>query len=100
MAVDKKYEREVWSNPLELVFSLIGCAVGFGNVWRYPYIAYQNGGGAFVIPYFIMYFVLGIPLYYLHLSLGQFAGVGLSKIFRLSRLWKGLTIDSTKQGHI
>ena len=82
-------ERDQWAHPAEFVLSLIGCAVGFGNVWRYPYIAYQNGGGAFLLPYFTVYLLVGIPLYYLEMCLGQFASIGVSKIFRVSRIWKG-----------
>ncbi|CAF0962878.1 unnamed protein product [Didymodactylos carnosus] len=83
-------EREVWDKPIELLLSLIGCAVGFGNVWRYPYIAYKNGGGAFLIPYFCMYILVGLPLYFLELALGQFASIGVSKVFQLSSIWRGL----------
>ena len=85
-----KVERDQWDHPAEFVLSLIGCAVGFGNVWRYPYIAYQNGGGAFIIPYFTIYLLVGIPLYYMEMCLGQFASIGVSKVFRISRIWKGL----------
>lgn len=51
--------RPEWSNKLEFLMSCISMSVGLGNVWRFPFTAYENGGGAFLIPYIIVLFVIG-----------------------------------------
>ena len=62
--------RETFSSRLALLATMIGVAVGLGNVWRFPYMAYRNGGGAFLVPYFVALFVVGIPLLMLEFGLG------------------------------
>ena len=54
-----------------------------GNVWRFPYLCYKNGGGAFLVPYLIMLVLVGLPIYYMEMAFGQFASLGPLTI------WKG-----------
>ncbi|KXJ72615.1 hypothetical protein RP20_CCG017552 [Aedes albopictus] len=84
--------RPEWSNKLEFLMSCISMSVGLGNVWRFPFTAYENGGGAFLIPYLIVLFVIGRPLYYLEMALGQFTSRSSVKIWEVSPLFKGIGI--------
>uniref|UniRef100_H2YRE8 Transporter n=1 Tax=Ciona savignyi TaxID=51511 RepID=H2YRE8_CIOSA len=68
---DDKDTRPAWDNKLQYLMAALGFAVGLGNIWRFPYLCKKNGGGAFLIPYVIMLFVEGYPLYYLELAVGQ-----------------------------
>lgn len=68
--------RERFSSRLAFYFSAVGSAVGFGNVWRFPSLVFEYGGGAFFIPYLMALFLVGIPLLVLEISLGQHFQLG------------------------
>nr|XP_020450143.1 sodium-dependent serotonin transporter-like isoform X2 [Monopterus albus] len=74
--------RDKWSKKMDFLLSVIGFAVDLGNVWRFPYICYQNGGGAFLIPYILMAIFGGVPLFYMELALGQFHRTGAISIWK------------------
>ena len=83
-------ERQQWSNSTEFLMSCIAMSVGLGNVWRFPFTAYENGGGAFLIPYLVVLVLIGRPLYLLELGLGQFCSGGAVKVWRLSPAFRGV----------
>ena len=64
-------QRETFSSRRLFILSAIGSAVGLGNIWRFPYIAYENGGGAFLIPYLAALLTAGIPLLFLDYAIGH-----------------------------
>lgn len=78
--------------------SCVAMSVGLGNIWRFPFTAYENGGGAFLIPYIIILTVIGRPLYYMEMTLGQFSNRGNVRFFKsLSPYLKGETRPTTVQ---
>ncbi|NIP33453.1 MAG: sodium-dependent transporter, partial [Thermoplasmata archaeon] len=60
-----------WGSRWGFILAAVGSAIGLGNVWRFPNIAYEYGGGAFLIPYIIAMFVSGIPLLILEMGIGK-----------------------------
>uniref|UniRef100_A0AAZ3R9A8 Transporter n=1 Tax=Oncorhynchus tshawytscha TaxID=74940 RepID=A0AAZ3R9A8_ONCTS len=83
--------RETWSKKMDFLLSVIGYAVDLGNVWRFPYICYQNGGGAFLLPYMLMAVFGGVPLFYMELALGQFHRSGCISIWKhICPIFKGI----------
>ena len=105
-------KRENWGYKFEFLLAIVGFAVDLGNVWRFPYICFRNGGGkmrnfapsvvvqlsdyfsllgAFLIPYFLMVVFGGIPLFYLELILGQYHRTGCISIWKkICPLFKGI----------
>ncbi|XP_072027465.1 sodium- and chloride-dependent GABA transporter 2-like [Amphiura filiformis] len=88
-------EREQWEGRLDFILSCIGFAVGLGNIWRFPYLCYKNGGGAFLIPYAICAITGGIPIFFLEVALGQFMSLGGIKCWRICPLFEGVGIATT-----
>ena len=79
---------QIWSSQRAYVLASIAGVVGLGNLWRFPYMAGQNGGGNFVLAYIICIIALGIPLYVLEAGAGKFASRGAVGLFRLiNRRW-------------
>jgi NSS family neurotransmitter:Na+ symporter len=77
-----KRRRERWDSRTAFVLAAIGSAIGLGNVWRFPFVAYQNGGGAFLVPYFIALVTAGIPIMMLEFALGAKMQAGAPRAFR------------------
>ncbi|MFH1386730.1 MAG: sodium-dependent transporter [bacterium] len=92
MSQDKQRER--WGTKLGIILAVAGSAVGLGNFLRFPVQAAQNGGGAFMIPYFISFLLLGIPLMWIEWAIGRYGGLfgHGSAPFILDRIWKNRVV--------
>ncbi|XP_050293388.1 sodium-dependent noradrenaline transporter-like [Anthonomus grandis grandis] len=82
--------RETWGSNTDFLLSIIGFAVDLANIWRFPYLCYRNGGGAFLIPYTLMLIFGAVPLFYMELILGQFNRQGPISLWRICPLFKGV----------
>lgn len=79
-------EREQWSGQTGFILAAIGSAVGLGNIWRFPGVAYENGGGAFLVPYLVALLVIGIPVLFFDYAVGhRFRGSAPTVFRRLTR---------------
>ena len=89
---NEEVERDQWASPTEFLLSCISMSVGIGNFYRFPFTAYENGGGAFLIPYIIVLLLIGKPIYFLELAIGQFSSYGQVKCWKMAPFFKGRTI--------
>lgn len=81
--------RQKWGNKAELLLSCISLTIGFGNIWRFPFVALENGGGAFLFPYLLVLLFIGRPTYYMEFCMGQFSSCGPIQVWELLPAFKG-----------
>ncbi|XP_050922118.1 LOW QUALITY PROTEIN: sodium-dependent neutral amino acid transporter B(0)AT2-like [Lates calcarifer] len=74
--------RAGWNSKIEYFLAQVGFSVGLGNVWRFPYLCHQNGGGAFLLLYVLLMMIVGIPLFFLELAAGQAIRQGSIGVWR------------------
>ncbi len=73
---------EQWDSRWSFIFAMIGCAIGLGNIWRFSYVVYSNGGGSFFIPYFVAIALMGIPFLILEYGVGFSFKRSFTEIFK------------------
>lgn len=94
-AVHLKPRRPFWANKIQFVLACVGYSVGLGNVWRFPYLCYKSGGGAFLIPYFIILIICGVPMLFMELAIGQYTAHGpIGALSQICPLFKGAGLAS------
>ncbi|CAG5124925.1 unnamed protein product, partial [Candidula unifasciata] len=93
--------REHWENRFQFLLSTIGYAVDLSNVWRFPFLCYKNGGGAFLIPYFTTLIFGAMPVFFMEMCLGQFNRCGPTAVWeKMSPMFKGIGIASCFMAYI
>ena len=89
MGVNIIVKKEHWGSRFAFIMAAIGSAVGLGNVWRFPFRCYENGGGAFLIPFFVAIFTAGIPLLILEFTVGHWArGTPPEAFSKIGKKWE------------
>ena len=89
-------QREVksWSHRIDFTLAALGYSVGLGNLWRFPVKVFENGGGTFLIPYFTILILCGLPMFFLELVVGQYISYGPVKVFkRMAPLFSVSTLN-------
>ena len=84
MSTKSSPQREVFVSRSAFIFAAIGSAIGLGNIWRFPYVTYDNGGGAFIIPYLVALLTAGIPLLFFYYAMGHRARGSAPLAFRMT----------------
>lgn len=80
-----------WGSTLSFILAMIGSAVGLGNIWRYPYVLYSSGGGAFFIPYILAIILMGIPILFFEFGIGfKFKASYAKTLTKISPKWQFL----------
>ena len=75
-------QHEEWNSQLAFIMAMIGSAIGLGNIWRYPYVLYSNGGGAFFLPYLISIVCMALPYLFLEYAAGYNFKTSLPNMFK------------------
>ncbi len=84
-------KRDQWNSRMGFLMGAVGAAIGLGNLWRFPFQAYSNGGGAFLIPYFFALLTAGIPLMIMELGFGnKMRGAAPLAFRKLGKKWEFL----------
>lgn len=77
-----------WPKEIFFVFACVGAAVGLGNLWRFPYVAYENGGSAFFFPYIVCLLLVGLPITFLEIGLGRWSEGSIASAFKkVNKRW-------------
>ena len=89
--IEDSEEGQTWNNPLESLMYLMAYMVGLGNVWKFPSLAAKYGGGTFLVAYILMIVIIGFPILFMELALGQYSKTGPLDLYgNIAPLFRGL----------
>nr|WLN44339.1 NTT7 [Sinonovacula rivularis] len=91
---------EDWGHKADYLLAVIGYAVDLSNVWRFPYLCYKNGGGAFIIPYFTTLIFGAMPIFFMEMALGQYHREGPIGVWKIVPMFKGIGYASCFMAYI
>ncbi|CAB3410982.1 unnamed protein product [Caenorhabditis bovis] len=87
-------DRGQWSGKFDFLMSMIAYAVGLGNVWRFPYLCYRNGGGSFLVVYAIFFCLAAVPIFIMEVTIGQYVQKGAMEMWLMCPLFRGVGIGN------
>ncbi|PIO61211.1 hypothetical protein TELCIR_17272 [Teladorsagia circumcincta] len=89
---EEEPDRGQWTGKFDFLMSMIAYAVGLGNVWRFPYLCFKNGGGSFLVVYAIFFCLAAVPIFIMEVTIGQYLQKGAMEMWRMCPIFKGKTI--------
>nr|CAB3266313.1 sodium- and chloride-dependent GABA transporter 2 [Phallusia mammillata] len=87
--------RQSWGSNVQSFLAHLGAVIGLGNIWRFPYIVYAYGGGAFLIPYLVFVIFGGFPLLFLEVAMGQYTREAAINMWNIAPIMKGVGFACT-----
>ncbi|CAI5441385.1 unnamed protein product [Caenorhabditis angaria] len=87
-------DRGQWTGKFDFLMSMIAYAVGLGNVWRFPYLCYRNGGGSFLVVYAIFFCLAAVPIFIMEVTIGQYLQKGAMEMWLMCPLFRGVGIGN------
>ncbi|XGW07543.1 hypothetical protein V3C99_010590 [Haemonchus contortus] len=91
---EEEPDRGQWSGKFDFLMSMIAYAVGLGNVWRFPYLCFKNGGGSFLVVYAIFFCLAAVPIFIMEVTIGQYLQRGAMEMWRMCPIFKGVGIGN------
>ncbi|CAI4224307.1 unnamed protein product [Auanema sp. JU1783] len=87
-------ERLQWTGKFDFLMSMIAYAVGLGNVWRFPYLCFKNGGGSFLAAYAVFFCLAAVPIFIMEVTMGQYLQRGAMEMWQMCPIFKGVGIGN------
>ncbi|CAL2034844.1 unnamed protein product [Caenorhabditis brenneri] len=87
-------DRGQWTGKFDFLMSMVAYAVGLGNVWRFPYLCYKNGGGSFLVVYAIFFCLAAVPIFIMEVTIGQYLQKGAMEMWLMCPLFRGVGIGN------